>query len=104
RRPKMNPIPGARQKSDRASPRRVERCNTIDRDLAVAGELDATALGQLTQGDPGGVLSHARARRTPSAYLSASALITLSVISIRVLANTTGSCKIRSNFSAPAIC
>ncbi len=37
-------------------------------------------------------------------YLSASALITLSVMSIRWLAKTTGSCRIRSNFSASAIC
>src|SRR4030095_6087722 len=44
------------------------------------------------------------APRRAARYLSASALITFSVMSMRWLAYTTGSCRMRSYFSASAIC
>src|SRR5262249_30038089 len=92
------------QESDRTASGRVQRCHAVDHDFAVAGQLRAAALGQLTQRNPRGARSHTQARRMFAVYLSASALMTLSVMSMRVLANTTGSCRIRSNFSDSAIC
>src|SRR5262249_1884032 len=104
RRGQAMPVLRVGEEGDAAAFHRVERRDTVDHHVSVARELDPAALGQLTQGNPGGVLSHARARATPSAYLSASALMTLSVMSMRVLAYTTGSCRMRSNFSDSAIC
>ena len=85
-----------------------------DANRPVAFDGRADLLGEFGKGLGHGRAALARARsdeerpvpegRASRRYLSASALITFSVMSILWLAKTTGSCSIRSNFSASAIC
>ena len=113
RRGELVPVFGSRQKGDRAGAGRFERRHAGDLNGAVAFDSDAGESGEFGKGLRHGRLAMSDAATAGSAlspgdefrrYLSASALITFSVMSILWLAKTTGSCRIRSNFSVSAIC
>ena len=113
RRSELFPVFGSRQEGDRTGTGRFERRHAGDLNGTVAVDSDPGESGEFGKGLRHGRLTMSGATTAGSAlsagdefrrYLSASALITFSVMSILWLAKTTGSCRIRSNFSVSAIC